>query len=283
MGRLFAWLCVVACLSGLLAPRSSGHAPSPRSRTAVAARVPRCRHYGWDLAISVSAAKWQQGLRLTHEPYPDYKSDPANFYRDRRFQSSAPLSDEAVASPGSRTARASFQSSRTAEWLEEVSAEHQDERQSARRTVRRNSTRTRGGLRGEQREADALSCRRLTTSASKHKDLRKLAVDNLARILPKIEMQGDDRFRHAHGRRGLRREPSAVRRHLAAAGRSRWRETSLWRCPPRMCCWSPARRTAKASPPCETLAAKFMSENRYRLTDALFVYRDGRFTRFGRK
>ena len=47
------------------------------------------------------------------------------------------------------------------------------------------------------------------------------------------------------------------------------------------CCTGSQNRNGLAA--LRTLAAKFVSENRYRLTDTLFVYRDGRFQRFGRK
>ena len=67
--------------------------------------------------------------------------------------------------------------------------------------------------------------------------LRKLAVENLGRIRPKIEM-------HSHGNdacdvrcgRYLRGEPCCSRRY-GQTGRSRWTEISWWQCRQAMRCW----------------------------------------------
>ena len=198
-----------------------------------------------DLAISVRRQNGNKvSVSLTNR-YPDYKSDPANF---------AAIVDLIVGSLSEKR-RASREADRMRivpvikdrEWLDEV----------------RQSIKTSGKAQDVLFEEfnkelvmvfaeDTEKRMRYLLSTDdigvERKELRKLAVDNLARILPKIEMQGDDVLAMSR-RAAITRQACSSSTASGMAGRSRWREISLWRCPPRMCCWSPARRTAKVSPP----------------------------------
>ena len=282
MGRLLAWLCVVACLSGaaraeVLGPRAF----TEKVAQAVAARVPQLAvTMDGDLAISVRRQNGNKvSVSLTNR-YPDYKSDPANFTAIVDLIVGS-LSDEAMANPGKPDRMRIVPVIKDREWLDEV----------------RQSIKTSGKAQDVLFEEfnkelvvvyaeDSEKRMRFLLSTDdigvERKELRKLAVDNLARILPKIEMQGDDVF--AMLTAGGDYEASLLLfDDIWNGGQIKVEGDIVVAVPAKNVLLVTGSQNRKGLAALRTLAAKFVSENRYRITDALFVYRNGRFTRFGRK
>jgi uncharacterized protein YtpQ (UPF0354 family) len=115
------------------------------------------------------------------------------------------------------------------------------------------------------------------------KELRKLAVANLLRILPKIEMrQHDDVF--AMLTAGGDYEASLLLLDDIWSGdQIKVKGDVVVAVPAKNVVLVTGSQNRKGLSVVRKMAAELASQNRYRLTDTLFVYRDGRFTRFGRK
>lgn len=279
MGRL------VALLLFLVFAFAPAHAdPAARTFTekvaqAVAARLPHLAVTpDGDLALSVRRQNGNKvSVSLTNR-YPDYKSDPAKFAAIVDLIV-GDLSEGPSAGKPDRTRIVPVIKDR--EWLEEV----------------RQSIKTSGNAQDvlfeefnkelvivyaedtEKRTRYLLSTDDIGVD---RKDLRKLAVDNLMRILPKIEMQSDGIF--AMLTAGGDYEASLLLfDHIWSGGQIKVEGDIVVAVPAKDVLLITGSQNRKGLAALRTLAAKFISENRYRLTDTLFVYRNGRFTRFGRK
>ena len=113
-------------------------------------------------------------------------------------------------------------------------------------------------------------------------DLRKLAVDNLMRILPKIKMEQTEEFGSLTA--GGDYEASLLLMdHIWSGGQIKVEGDIVVAVPAKNVLLITGSQNRKGLAAVRKLAAHFVAENSYRLTDTLFVYREGRFVKFGRK
>jgi uncharacterized protein YtpQ (UPF0354 family) len=133
-------------------------------------------------------------------------------------------------------------------------------------------------------EDDPTRMRYLTTSEDigvGRQELRALAVENLKRILPKIEMRGDDHVLLVSA--GGDHEPSLLLiDEIWTGGQVKVNGDIVVAVPARDVLLVTGSRDRTGLKRIRELVAKFVAQGPYGLTDTLFVYRDGRFTKFGR-
>lgn len=133
-------------------------------------------------------------------------------------------------------------------------------------------------------EDDPTRMRYLTTSEDigvGRQELRALAVENLKRILPKIEMRGDDHVLLVSA--GGDYEPSLLLiDEIWTGGQVKVNGDIVVAVPARDVLLVTGSRDRTGLKRIRELAAKFVAQGPYGLTDTLFVYRNGRFTKFGR-
>jgi uncharacterized protein YtpQ (UPF0354 family) len=133
-------------------------------------------------------------------------------------------------------------------------------------------------------EDDPTRMRYLTTSEDigvGRQELRALAVENLKRILPKIEMRGDDHVLLVSA--GGDYEPSLLLiDEIWSGGQVKVNGDIVVAIPARDVLLVTGSRDRTGLKSIRELAAKFVAQGPYGLTDTLFVYRNGRFTKFGR-
>jgi uncharacterized protein YtpQ (UPF0354 family) len=134
-------------------------------------------------------------------------------------------------------------------------------------------------------EDDATRMRYLTTSEDigvGRQELRALAVENLKRILPKIEMRGDDHVLLVSA--GGDYEPSLLLiDEIWTGGQVKVNGDIVVAVPARDVLLVTGSRDRTGLKQVRELAAKFVAQGPYGLTDTLFVYRNGRFAKFGRQ
>ena len=111
------------------------------------------------------------------------------------------------------------------------------------------------------------------------KDLRKLAVENLDRLLPSVQLQqaGDVAMMTANGDY----EASLLLfDHIWRGGRIKMNGDIVVAIPAKDVLMITGSKSRKGIAAVRELAAKYKAGSRYDITDTLFVYRDGRFVRF---
>jgi uncharacterized protein YtpQ (UPF0354 family) len=133
-------------------------------------------------------------------------------------------------------------------------------------------------------EDDPTRMRFLTTDeapdVSRHA-LRALAVGNLRRILPKVEMRGDDHVLLVSA--GGDYEASLLLiDDVWSGGQVKVNGDIVVAIPARDVLLVTGSRDRSGLKRVRDLAAKYAAEGPYGLTDTLFVYRNGRFTKFDR-
>jgi uncharacterized protein YtpQ (UPF0354 family) len=113
-------------------------------------------------------------------------------------------------------------------------------------------------------------------------EVRALAVDNLRRILPKIEMRGDDHmFLVSAG--GDYEASLLLLDEIWTGGQVKVNGDIVVAVPARDVLLITGSRDRIGLKRVREFTAKLVAEGPYRLTDVLFVYRNGRFTKFGRQ
>ena len=132
-------------------------------------------------------------------------------------------------------------------------------------------------------EDDPTRIRYLTTSEDVgvgRQELKALAVENLRRILPKIEMRGDDHILLVSA--GGDYEASLLLiDDIWSGGQVKVNGDIVVAIPARDVLLITGSRDRSGLKRVRELAAKYAAEGPYGLTDTLFVYRNGRFTKFG--
>ena len=111
------------------------------------------------------------------------------------------------------------------------------------------------------------------------KDLRKLAVENLDRLLPSVQLQqaGDVGMMTANGDY----EASLLLLdEIWRSGRIKMNGDIVVAIPAKDVLMVTGSKSRKGIAAVRELAAKYKAESRYEITDTLFVYRNGRFVRF---
>ena len=111
------------------------------------------------------------------------------------------------------------------------------------------------------------------------KDLRKLAVENLDRLLPRVQLQqaGDVAMMTANGDY----EASLLLfDHIWRGGKVEVNGDIVVAIPAKDVVLITGSKSRKGIAHVREVAAKLKAESRYEITDTLFVYRDGRFVRF---
>ena len=112
--------------------------------------------------------------------------------------------------------------------------------------------------------------------------LRRLAIENLNRILPKIELhQGGDIAMMTAG--GDYEASLLLFDDIWRGGKIKMNGDIVVAVPAKDVLLITGSKSRKGIAGVRELAAKYKAESRYEITDTLFVYRDGRFTKFGRK
>ena len=111
------------------------------------------------------------------------------------------------------------------------------------------------------------------------KDLRKLAVENLDRLLPNVQLAlaGDVAMMTANGDY----EASLLLLdEIWRSGRIKMRGDIVVAIPAKDVLMITGSKSRKGIAAVRELAVKYKAESRYEITDTLFVYRNGRFVRF---
>jgi uncharacterized protein YtpQ (UPF0354 family) len=110
--------------------------------------------------------------------------------------------------------------------------------------------------------------------------LRALAVENLKRVLPKIELRGDDEVMLMSA--GGNYEASLLLiDDIWSSGQVKVNGDIVVAIPTRDVLLVTGSRNRAGLKRVRELAAKFVAQGPYELTDTLFRYHDGRFTKFG--
>lgn len=111
-------------------------------------------------------------------------------------------------------------------------------------------------------------------------ELRALAVENLKRVLPKIELRGDDEVMLMSA--GGNYEASLLLiDDIWSSGQVKVNGDIVVAIPTRDVLLVTGSRNRAGLKRVRELTAKFVAQGPYELTDTLFRYRDGRFTKFG--
>jgi uncharacterized protein YtpQ (UPF0354 family) len=111
-------------------------------------------------------------------------------------------------------------------------------------------------------------------------ELKALAIENLKRVLPKIEMRGDDEVMLMTA--GGNYEASLLLiDDIWSSGQVKVDGDIVVAIPTRDVLLVTGSRNRAGLKRVRELVAKFVAQGPYELTDTLFRYRDGRFTKFG--
>ena len=116
--------------------------------------------------------------------------------------------------------------------------------------------------------------------AGDRKELRTLAVDNLIRLLPKIEMRQDDVSLVSAG--GDYEASLLLFDSMWSDGQVKVNGDIVVAIPSKDILLVTGSKNRKGLATMRELTKKVVAESRYRITEDLFVYRKGRFTKFGR-
>jgi uncharacterized protein YtpQ (UPF0354 family) len=115
------------------------------------------------------------------------------------------------------------------------------------------------------------------------KSLRKLAVANLEKLLPKIEMADIDGLVTVFSAGGDYEASLLLFDHIWSSGQVKVKGDIVVAVPSKDALLVTGSQNRKGLAAMRKLAAEVVADERYRLTDTLFVYRNGRFVRFGKK
>lgn len=113
--------------------------------------------------------------------------------------------------------------------------------------------------------------------------LRELATENLVRLLPKIEMRTHDDLFSIVSAGGDYEASLLLIDGIWSGGQIKVDGDIVVAVPAKDVLLITGSRNRKGLAAVRALAAKLAAQERYRITATLFVYRDGRFTKFGRK
>ena len=231
-----------------------------------------------DLALSVKEASGLDRTIFLTNPYREYSLDP------RRFDDIVKGFVAAMARSG--TGQAKLDRSRIVpvikdrQWLVDLHKMHKAQGKDQEHL----SESFNNELIVVYAEDDPTRMRYLTTSEDigvGRQELRALAVENLMRILPKIEMRGDDHVLLVSA--GGDYEPSLLLiDEIWTGGQVKVNGDIVVAVPARDVLLVTGSRDRTGLKRIRELAAKFAAQGPYGLTDTLFVYRNGHFTKFGR-
>jgi uncharacterized protein YtpQ (UPF0354 family) len=134
-------------------------------------------------------------------------------------------------------------------------------------------------------EDDPNRTRYLTTDEVKmdRGELRALAVANLERLLPKIEMRNHDNVFSIMSAGGDYEASLLLFDDIWSGGQIKVDGDIVVAVPARDVLLITGSKNRKGLQVVRAMAAEMVAKAPHRLTDTLFVYRDGRFKRFGRK
>jgi uncharacterized protein YtpQ (UPF0354 family) len=113
--------------------------------------------------------------------------------------------------------------------------------------------------------------------------LRQHAVDNLLRLLPKVEVRNHDDVFSLISAGGDYEASLLLDDNMWRGGQIKVNGDIVVAIPAKDVLLVTGSKNRKGLTMVRKLAAEFAGQGRYRLTDALFVYRNGRFVKFGRK
>ncbi len=133
-------------------------------------------------------------------------------------------------------------------------------------------------------EDDPMRMRYLTTREDigvDRKEIRALAVANLKRILPKIEMRNHDNVFSIISVGGDYEASLLLIDDIWSGGQIKVNGDIVAAVPARDVLLVTGSRNRTGLKKVRELAAEFAAQDRYRLVDTLFVYRKGHFTKFG--
>ena len=281
MRALLALLICVVALCGIaradvLAPRPFTEEFARALKTALPSAVVTVTG---DLQLKITDARGGDTTMFLTNPYRDYQLDPQRF--------SHLVQAFAAALSQSRSAPAQFDRSRIVpvikdrQWLADL----------------HKTLKARGAEQEHLSESfndeliivyaqdDPSRMRYLTTKEEigvDRQELRALAVANLLRILPKIEMQSDGDVSLITA--GGDYEPSLLLiDDIWSSGQIKVNGDVVVAVPARDVLLVTGSRDRSGLKRIRELAAKFAAQGPHRLIDTLFVYRDGRFSKFEAK
>jgi uncharacterized protein YtpQ (UPF0354 family) len=231
-----------------------------------------------DMQVTVKAASGREWGVFLGNTYQDYKRDPSLF--DEIVQAYAARLTPAPAAQSELDRARIVPVIKDRKWLADlhsslkakgVEQEHLSERFNNELVI-------------VYAQDDPDRMRYLTTGEGAgipREELKALAVNNLKRLLPKIEMRriGDVMLMSAGGDY----EASLLLiDDIWSGGQIKVDGDVVVAVPARDVLLVTGSRNRTALKSIRELAAKYVAEGRYELTDTLFVYRDGRFSKFGR-
>jgi uncharacterized protein YtpQ (UPF0354 family) len=112
--------------------------------------------------------------------------------------------------------------------------------------------------------------------------LRALAVDNLKRLLPKVEMRAHDDVFSMISAGGDYEASLLLFDDIWSSGQITVNGDIVVAIPAKDVLLVTGSRNRKGLEAVRKLTAEFAAKERYRLTESLFVFRKGRFVKFGR-
>jgi uncharacterized protein YtpQ (UPF0354 family) len=280
-------LALVACLSGASAVRAEPNAASFTQEVAQAltrALPARTVTVTRDLQLAIKEADGTQTTLSLANLFGDYQRDPARFAAIVEVYVSA-LSAPKPASGGGEPARLNrtriVPLVKDRQWLDDnhrglkasgITQEHVFDELNAELVV-------------VYAEDSANRVRYLMSTEDigvDRRELRKLAVDNLSRMLPKVEMRqhGDDFAMISAG--GDYEASLLLLDDIWSGGQMKVNGDIVVAIPAKDVLLVTGSRNRKGLSAVRKLATEFAGQQRYRLTETLFVYRNGGFVKFGR-
>ena len=113
--------------------------------------------------------------------------------------------------------------------------------------------------------------------------LRQLAVENLGRLKPEVKMHGHTDMVAMFDVGGIYEASLLLFDNIWTDGQLKVNGDIVVAVPTRDALLVTGSKSRKGLAAMREIAAKFSAEGSHPITDKLFVYRDGRFTKFGRK
>lgn len=280
MGRFLALVAIAVCLAGSARADDPGRREfTEKVARALAAKLPaQTITIAGELELAIKRADGSQISLSLGNRYHDYARDPASLQAIVNTYA-AGIAESATAGTAAKVDRARIVPViKDRRWLAET---RRMLKASGKEPVFEDLN---SELVVVYAEDSSKRVRYLTDSEDlgvARKDLRKLAVANLGRILPKVEMrQHDDAFALLSA--GGDYEASLLLfDDIWNGGQIKVDGDIVVAVPAKDVLLVTGSHNRKGLEVVRQLAAKFAGQQRYALTDVLFVYRNGRFTAFG--
>jgi uncharacterized protein YtpQ (UPF0354 family) len=274
MLRILALLCILLCASGQAGAQDGARAYTEQVAQGLRAKLPQLTiTVTDDFTLSLKPANEPATSLSTRNLYNDYKSDPAilgkivDLYANSLTEKPSGKLDRARIIPVIKDRP----------WLEST------QRFIGHELLAESFNNELVVVYAEDSDKRTRYLQSSENAGVDRKDLRKLAVANLEKLLPKIEMADIDGLVTVFSAGGDYEASLLLFDHIWNSGQVKVKGDIVVAVPAKDTLLVTGSQNRKGLAGMRKLVAKLIAEDRYRLTDTLFVYRNGRFVKFGKK